>query len=236
MTPRVTKSDFELPRTQVELRKWVDDLHWTFGQTKEGTRAARLKQGNLVKVFVEEIWPLALFADAFYKGRPDVLFKPVVGNQSYDALLIDASTDRVLHHMQVTQSFDGYQNYLRMLHLEEHGRAPVTGPGLKKDKASGRVQETWPEVVRHDQVVAQTFEAIQAAVRRKSRMRYESDTSLIVEFEDNHIHSESDRRALDEFARSTLVPGAQHFVALYLVSGREGLAFKYDIRGGRLVK
>lgn len=231
MTPSLTKSDFERPRTQVELRKWVDDLHRRFGQTKESKRAARLKQGNLVKEFIEEIWPLALFADAFCKGRPDILFKPVVGNQSYDALLIDASTQRVLHHLQVTQSFDGYQNHLRMLHLEEHGRAPATGTGLKKDKASGRVQETWPEAVRHDQVLAQTFEAIQAAVQRKSRMRYESDTSLIVEFEDNHIHSESDRRALDEFACSTLIPGVPYFVALYLVSDRERLAFKYDIRG-----
>lgn len=61
-------------------------------------------------------------------------------------------------------------------------------------------------------------------------MRYESDTSLIVEFDDNHIHTDSDRRALDEFARSRLVPGAPHFVALYLLSDRQRLAFKYDVR------
>lgn len=183
LTPRLTKSDFERPRTQAELRKWVDDLHRRFGQTKEGKRTVRLKQGNLVKRFIEEIWPLALFADAFYKGSPDVLFKPTVGSQSYDALLIDASTHHVLHHLQITQAFDGYQNYLRMLHLEAHGRAPVTGPPLKKDKASGRVRETWPEAVPHDRVLAQTFEDIHEAVRRKSKMRYESDTSLIVEFE-----------------------------------------------------
>jgi len=209
----------------------VDDLHRRFGQTKEGKRAVRLEQGNLVKRFIEEIWPLALFADAFYKGSPDVLFKPAVGNQSYDALLIDASTHRALHHLQITQSFDGYRNYLQMLHLEEYGRAPVTGPLLKEDKASGRVPETWPEAIPHDKVLAKTFEAIHGTVRRKSKMRYEADTSLVVEFEDNHIHSDSDRRALDEFARSTLVVSVPHFVALYLVSDRERLAFKYDIRG-----
>ena len=124
----------------------------------------RLKQGNLVKTFIEEIWTVALFADAFYRDSPDVLFKPAVGNQSYDALLIDASTHRVLHRLQITQSFDGYQNYLRMLHLEEYGRAPVTGPRLKKDKASGHVRETWPEAVPHDQVLAQTFKATREAV------------------------------------------------------------------------
>jgi hypothetical protein len=213
-----------------ESRKRVARFSTASGTPPQGKRAVRLKQGDLVKQFIEEIWPLSLFADAFYRGRPDVLFKPAVGNQSFDALLIDASTHCILHHLQITQSFDGYQNYLRMLHLEEHGRAPVTGPGLEKNKASGRVRETWPEAVRHDQVLAQTFKAIQVAVWRKSRMRYESDTSLIVEFEDNHIHSESDRRALDEFARSTLVLAAAHFAALYLVSDRERLAFKYNIR------
>jgi hypothetical protein len=62
-------------------------------------------------------------------------------------------------------------------------------------------------------------------------MRYEADTSLIVELEDTHIRSESDRAALDHFARSALVPRATHFGALYLVSNRERLAFHYEIRG-----
>ncbi|MBI4607765.1 MAG: hypothetical protein HY726_02000 [Candidatus Rokubacteria bacterium] len=228
MIPTLNTTDLERPRTQTELRAWVDDLHRKFGQTQEGKRAVRLNRGDLVKRFKEEIWPLALFADAFYNGRGDVLFKPVIGNQSYDALILEASAHKVLHHLQITQSFDGYQNYLRMLHLVEHGRAPVTSAMLQRDKASGRVPETWPEAVPHDQVLARTFVAIHEAVRRKSQMRYESDTSLIVEFEDNHIHSESDRSALDSFARSTVVPAAAHVAALYLVSDRERLAFKYE--------
>lgn len=234
MTPILNKTDLEWPRTQAELRAWVNDLHQKFGQTKDGKRAVRLNRDDLVKKFKEEIWPLALFADAFYKGRTDVLSKPVIGNQSYDALILKvsahASANEVLHHLQITQSFDGYQNYLRMLHLEEHGRAPVTGAMLHKDKATGRVPKTWPEAVSHDRVLAQTLNTIHDAVRRKSRMRYESDTSLIVDFEDNHIHSESDRRALDGFARSTLVPAAANFAALYLVSDRERLAFKCESR------
>jgi len=227
LIPTLNTTDLERPRTQAELRAWVDDLHRKFGQTQEGKRAVRLNHGDLVKRFKEEVWPLALFADAFYKGRADVLLKPVIGNQSYDALILEASAHKVLHHLQVTQSFDGYQNYLCMLHLVEHGRAPVTGVMLQKDKGTGRVPETRPEAVRHDLLLLQTFEAIHAAVRRKSPMRYESDTSLIVEFQDNHIQTKSDRRALDKFARSTLVPAVAHFAALYLVSDRERLAFKY---------
>jgi len=232
MIPTLTKTDFERRRTQAELRDWVDNLHRSFSNTIEGKRAVRLKKGDLVKQFMEEIWPLALFADAFYRGRSDVQFQPAIGNQSYDARLFEASTHRVLHHLQITQSFDGYQNHLRMLHLDEHGRAPVTGPKLKKDKTSGHVQETWPEAVCHEHLLAQTFEAIRTAVQGKSRMRYESDTSLIVEIEDHHIHSESDRRTLDDFARSTLVPVAARFATLYFVSDRERLAIKYEIHAG----
>lgn len=228
MIPNLDKTDLERPRTQAELRAWVDNLHREFGQTQEGKEAMRLNRGDLVKKFREEIWPLALFADAFYKSRADVLFKPIIGNQSYDALILEASAYEVLHHLQITQAFEGYQNYLRRLHLVEHGEAPVTGAMLQKDKTTGSVPKTWPKAVPHDRVLAQSFETIHEAVRRKSDMGYESETFLVVEFEDNHIHSESHRRALDQFARSTLVPIAARFAALYLVSDRERLAFKYE--------
>jgi len=231
MIPKLSKSDLQKPRIQADLRAWVDCLHAQFGSTEEGKRAVRLNKGNLVKEFEEEVWPLALFADAFYKDRTDALFQPVLGYESYDALIIEASGRRTLHHLQITQAFDGYQNSLRMLHLIEHGRAPVTGPKLQKNKAAGGVQETWPEAVHHDKALQESFERIQGAVERKALMRYEADTSLIVEFEDTHIHSKSDRAALDHFTRSTLVPRAARFGALYLVSDRERLAFHYEIRG-----
>jgi hypothetical protein len=227
LIPTLSRTDLERPRTQAELRAWVDDLHRKFGETQEGKRAVRLNDGDYVKRFNEEIRPLALFADAFYKGRADVLFKPVIDGQSFDALILEAASLRVQHHLQITQSFDGYQNRLRMLHLVQHGRAPLTGVGLKKDKATGRVAETWSEAVAPDVALAQTLANIREAVRLKSQMRYESDTSLIVEFEMNHIDPGSCQRALDEFARSTLVPAAADFAALYLVSDRERLAFEY---------
>ena len=229
MVPELSEADLQRPRTQAELRTWVDHFHDQFGRTEEGKRAVRLNKGNLVKEFIEEVWSLALFADAFYQSREDFLFQPVLGCQSYDALILAASSRKTVHYLQITQSFDGYQNHLRMLHLEEHGRAPLTGPQLQKDRNSGRVSETWPEAVDRDEVLEQAFEHIRDAVRRKSRMCYEAHTSLIVEFEDDYIHPESNGLALDRFARSILVPAAAIFDALYLVSDRQRLAFGYQI-------
>lgn len=171
-----------------------------------------------------------------YKSRSDVLFKFVLGCESYDALIIEAPGGRIIQYLQITQSFDGYQNHLRMLHLEEYGHAPATGPDLEKDKASGRVGESWSEAIPHNKLLEETFAEIQAAVQGKSLMRYEKGTWLIVEFEDNHIHSKSDQAALNEFARSTLIPAVSHFAALYLVSDRERLAFEYKIMAAGLRK
>src|SRR5712671_2779530 len=155
MIPTLTEADLEQPRTQSELRKCVDDLHRRFSETNEGKRAVRLRRGHLVKKFMEEIWPLALFADAFYRDRSDVRFRPVIGDQpSYDALLIEAG--RPQHHLEITQAFDGQQNHLRMVHLGEHGRAPVTGPNLEQNKITGSVRETWPEAESHEDVLRRT--------------------------------------------------------------------------------
>jgi hypothetical protein len=227
MIPKLNRLDLETPRTQAELRTWVDELHKQFSQTEEGKRAVRLNEGDFVKKFTEEIWPLALFADAFYNERTDVLFKPMIGNQSYDATIVEWSTFRLLQYLQITQSFDGYQKYLRMFHLDQYGRAPFTGSEIRRDRATGHVAETWPDAVPHEELLRRTFRQILDAVDRKSRMRYEANTSLIIEFEDNHIHSDVDREALDQFARSELVRVAANFAALYLVSDRERLAFGY---------
>jgi len=227
MIPKLNRIDLESPRTQAELRTWVDELHKQFGQTEEGKRAVRLNEGDFVKKFTEEIWPLALFADAFYNGRTDVLFKPVILNQSFDATIVERATLRILQYLQITQSFDGYQKYLRMLHLNQYGHAPLTGPEITRDRATGRAGEILSEAVAHEQLLKHTFRQIQDAVNRKSLMRYEANTSLIIEFEDTHIHSDADSEALNQFAHLQLPRVAVNFTALYLVSDRQCLAFGY---------
>ena len=64
--------------------------------------SGQFDSGMETKQFIEEAWPLALFAEAFYRDRFEVLFLLVAGSQSYDACLIDALTHRVQHYMQIT--------------------------------------------------------------------------------------------------------------------------------------
>jgi len=206
----------------------VDHVYEQFGLTGEGKTALRLKQGRFVKEFMEEIWPLALFADAFYAGRTEFFFEPTIGNQSYDVRIYEGSVTRegLRGYLQITQALNGYQNHLRMLHLTQYGRAPRTGD-LQKGRGSQELEESWGEAVPHNSALEATFQEIKAAVLNKSTMRYEAHTELVVEFDDWCIRSAADKQAFDEWARRELVRAASHFSGLYLVSDRDRLAFHY---------
>jgi hypothetical protein len=226
--PTLTKRHLEEPRTQADLRSWVDSLHSALGSTDAGKRAVRLNDGDLIKEFKEEVWPLSLFADAFYKGRTDLLFGVTVGGQSYDARILRASTLEVVRYLQITQSFDGYQNYVRMLHLEQYGSAPLATP-LKRGRGQSEIPKAEGHIVDHKEALGRSLSRVLAAVERKSRMRYERNTALIVEFEDLHFHDDSDRKILETFARERLTCcAAKGFQALYLVSDSKRIALRYD--------
>ncbi len=226
--PILTKSDCELARTQADLHMWVDRVYSEFGATSEGKTAFRLAQAPFVKKFKEEICPLARFADAFYEGRTDLLFKPVIGSQSHDALILDAESEGVREYVQIVLSIDGQQEHLRMRHLEDHGRAPQTGAQLPRTRKNHPIPETWSEMVSHDDEREQAFVQIRSAVETKSIKRYENGTSLIVTFEDLYIRSDVDRDALREFARTQLLSLVKHFNKLYLVSETGSIALSLD--------
>lgn len=236
MTPQLSKNDLQLPRSQSELHDWVMQTLSVFAASKQGKSAVRLKNKkcSFVKQFMEEMFPLMLFADGFYSSNGAVLFQLVIGNQSYDALILDRKTRKPIEYLQITQSFDGYQNSLRMLHLEQYGHAPITGPTLSKNKV-GVVVETNAEAVQHDVVLNKTFENIRSAVKRKLKMRYESNTSLIVNVESSHFLDDHDTAALHEFIVREISPLIERFVSLYLVSDRQGFAFRYAAKGGHSV-
>ena len=223
MIPKLSKDDIEKIRTQEEFRRWADDLDSALGSTEEGVRAVRLNKGHLVKQFYEEAWPLALYADAFYAGRVDVVFQSIIGNQSYDALILDKSDLRIIQCLQLTQTFDGYQRVLKMLHLEKYDWAPATGPPLRKTPGVEDIGE-YPLITTdfNDGLDAE-LQKILMAVQRKSMMRYESNTSLIVVFEDDYISR--DYEALNRFVREQVLPVIPRFESLCLISDRSHFSF-----------
>ncbi len=114
-----------------------------------------------------------------------------------------------------------------MRHLEDHGRAPLTGVRIPRTPKSQAVPEIWSEVVSHEKARDEAFAMMLAAVRLKLTMRYELGTSLVVEFRDLHVR-DADREALVAFAQCELRPLLTRFKDLYLISDTGSVAVRVE--------
>ncbi|MFH1674998.1 MAG: hypothetical protein ABIF87_16460 [Pseudomonadota bacterium] len=235
MMPNIMKSYIERPRVARELYEWVQRVHGEFGKTAEGKSALRRRSALYLKELLEEIWPLANYALLFFPERSDVRFQPVIGNESYDALLVDESGS-TLCYFEITQALHGeagYQDRLRREHLEQYGHAPLTGPPLRRDPDSGFIAETLGECVDHSDAVEITFCQIRAAIEAKATKVYPANTALIVEFQGIHLQQPNDQAALDALAKSTLCDLASRFSELALIDEISRFGFRYLIPGRR---
>lgn len=164
-TPILTRDDIQRSRSQASLGNWVNEIAGQFQASDVAKSEYRLNKVPFVKEFSEEVLPLNLYAEAYYKDDDDVRFRPVIGNQSYHAV-VETVDGMPLHYVQVTQACDGYQAHLQMLHLEEYGHAPLTGPNLRK-KEHGGIVESKLEFQRKDLRIAAELEIIRAQSHRE---------------------------------------------------------------------
>jgi len=229
MIPDLTKRELETPRHACDLFDWVRGIHGEFGKTNEGKKAMRLYSKPYSKKFCEEIWPLAIYAKIFFGNRSDVSFKPVIGNQSHDAVLVEDKSGETLMYFEITQALDekaGYQERLRMEHLDKYGHAPTTGPPLMRVK-SGVVQQEAEASLNRDWV-AETICLIRKAIQKKAQKSYRRDTVLIVQISDSSPFwfQEGYEKRFDAAAKADLCQLASAFSELALV-GSEKFCLRY---------
>ncbi len=237
MVPNLTKSELEQSRCARELCEWADSILSKFGETAEGKGAMRLQSKPYLKQFCEEIWPLANYARLFFWERSDVRFQPVIGNQSYDALLVDESGS-TLCRFEITQALYGeevgHQDRLRREHLDQYGHAPapLSGAHLERDPDSRGIKESWPhELTSHTDAVNATIRQIGDAIEAKATKHYSPDTALIVEFEGGYLWAVEAGAELDAAAKLTLCALASGFSELALIDNRPGFGFRYPTPG-----
>ena len=233
MMPTLTESELQRPRPARELYEWVQRIHGEFGETAEGRSALRRRSAPFLKEFLEEIWPLAGYAWLFFREARDVRFQPVIGNQSYDALLVDDSGS-TLCRFEITQALHGeagYQDRLRREHLEQYGHAPLAGPPLERAPGSGGIAEGWGDFVELTDAVEATLSQIWAAIQAKAAKAYPAETALIVEFQGIHLQKASDQAAFDAVAKSRLCGLASRFSELALIDEVARFGFRYPAPG-----
>lgn len=156
----ISKEELEEARTPSELWDWLIRKVEQICATQEGLKDFRLQKG-LLKKLPEEIAPLAIFGKHKYRSTDQVLLRPVIGSQNYDAEIIDKRIEPPDKcYIEITQAHEGEDDYFRRCELLNKGfvfsNAPVE-EGVKN------------ELTR-----------IVCAAKRKAGKDYPTNTSLII--------------------------------------------------------
>ncbi len=206
-------------RTPSELLSWFKCKNEQIYPTNEGRKALRLHKG-LAKQFMEEIYPLAIFGERKFGNTTQILIKPVIGNQNYDAILTDLkSKPPSQSYVEITQSHEGENEYLRSLVLYNRGLVPMYGKVSKTGtKRTGMQVSVEPDAASVEKAAEDDLEKILVAAKRKAGKDYPADTSLIIFFDDTlHFPKVIDNTKLDSFVTRNILDLDLRFSTLYLV-------------------
>jgi len=187
--------------------------------TDEGERALRLREG-LAKQLIEEVYPLAIFGCRKFGNTDQILMQPIIGNQSYDAVVTDLrSKPASQNYVEITQSHEGEGDYLRRLVLQKKGIVFMHGPVIKTGtKKTGRQVSIPVKVVSPNEVARNKLGKIVDAAKRKAAKDYPINTSLIIVFDDDWFFQRAiDDVNLDTFVKKYILKLDLRFSTLYLV-------------------
>jgi hypothetical protein len=206
-------------RTPSELLSWVKRKIEKIGSTDEGVKALRLREG-LAKQLMEEVYPLALFGFRKFGSTDQILMQPIIGDQSYDAVVTDLRNKPASQsYVEITQSHEGESDYLRSLVLQRQGYvfpySPVHKTGTKKTE----IQVSIPaEAFEVGEIARKELKKIVDAAKRKVGKDYPINTSLIIVFKDDFSFRRAiDDANLDAFVKKYILKLDLRFSALYLV-------------------
>jgi len=227
----ITEDEITTERTPAELIKWVESKLDAVASTDSGEKTIRLRQG-LAKQLVEEVYPLAIFASKKYGETNLVHIKPIIGNQNYDAILTDNSySPASVSYVEVTQAHEGETEYLRAIHLQEHGYVPGIGTVKKEGtKKTGLRVSAQPEAVSVDSVAGSELQKIVDAIGRKEGKSYPDNTCLVIKFDDGYMFRRAaDGTTIDRFVHDKIVGRALHFNEICLVGKFKEVFRQYDL-------
>ena len=215
----ISEEELTKKRTPSELHSWVNRKIEQIGSTDEGLEALRLHKG-FAKQLMEEVYPLALFGFRKFGNTDQILMQPIIGNQSYDAVVIDLRTKPASQsYVEITQSHEGENEYLKMRALHEQGfvfkYGIVSKTGTQKTGLKVSVEAEAVEVTK---MVENELGRILDAAKRKAGKKYLVNTSLIIIFDDMfHFQEVIDNAKLDNYVSTHILNLDLKFSTLYLV-------------------
>ncbi len=203
-----------------------------FDSSKE-TRDYALLRAGLAKKFMEEVYPLSFFVGHRYSGRSDVRVKPNLGNENYDAEIIDLSVNPPsVEKIEFTQAINeekGHQEHLRMHYFLEHGHVPLLGKVKHQGtERTGLKIEVCDDFVARSEKVEEALQLVVSAAQGKAAKPYGKDTSLVIVFDDyDKLKDPEDICKLKRRVIEEILPMDLNFYKLFLlgISGRNLMEF-----------
>jgi hypothetical protein len=217
-------------RTPSELLSWFDQKNDQIYWSSAVGRKALILHAGLAKKFMEEIYPLAIWGKRKFGDTDQVLIRPVIGGQNYDAIVTDLRTKPASQsYVEITQSHEGENEYLRSVVVQNEGAVGRYDTVIKKGtKKTGLKVSAEPGGADPIQAAKDDLERILAAAKGKEGKGYPANTSLIIFFYDR-LHFFEGRRYntrftrviddanLDDFVNRNILDLDLRFSTLYLV-------------------
>ncbi len=230
---RCSQEELEKERTPSELWDWLIQKVKQICSTEEGLKDFRLQRG-LLKKLPEEIAPLAIFGNRKFGDTDQVLLQPVIGNQNYDAKIIDKRTKPAsVTYIEITQAHEGENDYWRRRELSEKGIVFSRAPVIKKGKGKNRLVSIPHQATSVEEGVKNELNRIIDAAKRKAGKHYPANTSLIVFFDDTLPFEEAlkaiNHTTIDSFVKKEIMNLELRFSQLYLVGQAKEIFREYPI-------
>lgn len=227
----ISEDELTEERTPRELLDWVESTIRRIGSTVEGKRALRFRKG-LAKELMEEVHPLAIFGLGKYGESKTVKLKPVLGNQKFDAIVRDITTEPATSSfIEITQAHEGENEHLRKLALEREGYVSPIGHVTKKGtKKTGLDVSVEVEAISHDDSIQRDLDMIFDAAKRKEGKEYLPNTSLVIKFDDAlHFQESAEIAELDAMVQEKLMNLTLSFSTIYLVGETKKTFREYEL-------
>ena len=179
----VRAEDCEVVRTPEDLIAWIEPVEPQF-------HADDRIEEDLSKRFFEEIRPLGHLARHKYLGKPGLSLRPKIGDQNYDAEIIDTSTNNEhIRRVEFTSAYRDADLALREEYLDQHGDVYITGHVRRNGtKASGGQVQVIPEFEDHQIRLEKMLESVRACITNKLDKRYTANTILTIVFDDTILY------------------------------------------------
>lgn len=220
------KEDCEIARTPEDLIAWIESIEARFEADDAAKDYVREEKQRLIKAFYEEIRPLGHLARHKYLGRPALYLRPKIGDQPYDAEIIDASSaDERSRRVEFTSTYRDEALALRMEYLAKHGHAYKTGSVWRNGtKASGGQVQVHLDFVDHQILLDEIMATCEERVANKLGKDYAPGTILAIVFDD-FILNPTDRPQITQYFNDTLSNQALSKFCGVFILGASGRTF-----------